>query len=159
MANGYRVEKWNRPYSPNPAMLRMEMESEGFRVMSWCDMPEATYGMHRHETEQSHWVISGRIEITVGNIPYVLSAGDRDRMPANTFHTARVIGEEPVTYLIGERTVSAETGSQKQDSELLIDNMILMEKMIAAAQAEEGAAAANDVASDDAADDKKSRDE
>lgn len=150
MANGYRVEKWNRPYPPNPAMLRLELEAEGFRVMNWCDMPDVIYGMHKHESEQSHWVISGSIEITVANVPHLLSAGDRDRMPASTYHTARVIGDEPVIYLIGERTASADAGLHKQNSEMLIDNMIMMEKMIVASKAEEEVSEADEITFDNA---------
>jgi len=103
MNPGYRIEKWNKPYKPNPAQLRHELEREGYRVMHWCDRPGASYGMHKHGEEQSHWVISGTIEITVGNSAFELSAGDRDHMPAETYHTARVVGDEPVVYMIGEK--------------------------------------------------------
>ena len=33
----------------------------------------------------------------------VLKAGDRDFMPAGTYHSARVVSEEPVVYLVGEK--------------------------------------------------------
>lgn len=130
MANDYRIEKWRHPYPPNPAMLRLELEGEGFRVINMCSMPESTYGMRKHENEQSHWVISGSIEITVGKIAYLLTAGDRGRMPANTYHTSRVVGDEPVHYLIGERTTLDEKELRVRNSEILIDNMMLMEKII-----------------------------
>jgi quercetin dioxygenase-like cupin family protein len=129
MANGYRVEKWKHPYPPNPAMLRLELEAEGFRVLNWCDLPETSYGMHKHDSEQSHWVISGSIEITVANIAYVLSAGDRDHMPANTYHTARVVGEEPVTYLVGEKLEVADAKTRSRNSEILVESMFMMEKI------------------------------
>lgn len=160
MANGYRVEKWNRPYPPNPAMLRLEMEAEGFRVMNWCDMPDVIYGMHKHETDQSHWIISGSIEIAVANIPYVLSAGDRDHLPANTYHTARVIGDEPVQYLMGEKTVTQTGESRADESERLVDNMILMQKMIDASRAEEESSESDeDISEATVSDDEKSRGE
>ena len=60
--------------------------------------------MHFHNEAQSHWIISGQLEITVQSVgTFLLKAGDRDFMPANTYHSARVIGEEPVMYLIGSR--------------------------------------------------------
>ena len=89
---------------PNPAMLRFRMEADGYRVFQWSDRQGAFYGTHSHREDQSHWIISGRLEITVeGSGVYILEAGDRDFMPAETHHTARVIGDEPVVYLIGEK--------------------------------------------------------
>ena len=102
MAESYRVEKWAGRMAPNGAMLRMQMEQGGYRVFQWSDSPGAFYGSHKHPQTQSHWVISGSLEITVQSRSYVLEAGDRDFMPAETYHTARVLGEGPVLYLVGE---------------------------------------------------------
>lgn len=85
-------------------MLRYLLEREGFRVYQWCDQPGGVYPNHKHSEDQTHWVISGSIEITVERVgSFILEAGDRDHMAANTYHTARVVGEEPVLYLIGEK--------------------------------------------------------
>ncbi len=129
MSSRYHVDKWNKPHAPNPAMLRHELEKEGFRVMHWRDSPGASYGMHKHAEEQSHWVISGKMEITVGNLFFELSAGDRDHMPAETYHTARVVGDEPVVYLIGEKISGRDKASDAEQTEGLIENMMMMEKM------------------------------
>lgn len=104
MPGEYRVEKWPEIYAPNPAMLRQILSSEGYDVLHWCDQPHIIYGMHSHATAQSHWVLSGSLELTIERTgTFVLEAGDRDFMPANTYHSARVIGDEPVHYLIGEK--------------------------------------------------------
>lgn len=102
MAEGYRVERWREFAAPNAAMLRLRMEASGYRVFQWCDQPGAFYGMHKHAEAQSHWIVSGSLEITIRTSSYILEAGDRDFMPAETYHTARVIGEGPVVYLVGE---------------------------------------------------------
>ena len=102
MADAYRVERWAERMPPNGAMLRMRLEADGYRVLQWSDSPGAFYGVHKHTEAQSHWVVSGTLEIVVKSRNYVLGAGDRDFMPAETYHTARVIGEEPVVYLVGE---------------------------------------------------------
>lgn len=102
MNSGYQVKRWSDPFPPNPAMLRFELEKEGYRVFHWNDGPGKAYGTHQHAEAQTHWVISGSIEITVGGISVELSAGDRDYLPADVYHSARVIGDEPVSYLIGE---------------------------------------------------------
>lgn len=100
----YRVEVWGEMTAPNPAMLRLKMEREGYSVFQWYDQPGAEYGLHQHHEEQSHWIVSGTLELTIEGIGVVvLQAGDRDFMPANTYHSARVLGEEPVHYLIGAK--------------------------------------------------------
>ena len=44
-----------------------------------------------------------QLELRVGHETYVLRAGDRDFLPANTMHSAFVPGDEPVIYLIGAK--------------------------------------------------------
>lgn len=100
----YRVEKWSAPHAPNPAMLRHILTLEGYLAYEWGDRAGMVYPTHKHETDQSHWVVSGCLEIIVERFgTFVLEAGDRDFMPAGTYHSARVIGDDNVLYLIGER--------------------------------------------------------
>lgn len=104
MNSQYRVERWNEPYAPDAASLRSRLAAEGYSVVQWTDLPGTEYGPHSHANEQSHWVVSGEIEIQIDGVGnFVLAPGDRDVMPAGTEHTARVIGDVPVVYLIGER--------------------------------------------------------
>lgn len=99
----YQVERWSEIYKPNAAMLRQILVQAGYNVFQWSDQPNMIYGMHKHAEDQSHWIISGSLEISVlGKGTFVLEAGDRDFMPAGTYHSARVVGDEPVVYLIGE---------------------------------------------------------
>lgn len=99
----FRITRWSEVYSPNVAVLRMKLESEGYRVYQWADQPGMVYALHKHPEAQSHWVVSGAIEFNVGDEIYTLNAGDRDFLEADTWHTARVVSEENVVYLIGEK--------------------------------------------------------
>jgi len=104
MPSAYRVEKWASSSSPDPDALRRRLSVDGYSVFQWTDQPGAEYDSHHHDDEQSHWIMSGMLELTVdGAGVFILEAGDRDFMPAGTEHTARVVGAEPVTYLIGAR--------------------------------------------------------
>ena len=98
-----RIEKWSDPNPPQADILREKLQSEGFSVFQWSDAPQTVYEPHLHADNQSHWVISGRLELTVGNETYTLEAGDRDFLPANTVHSAFVPGNQPVHYLIGSK--------------------------------------------------------
>ena len=104
MPTAYRVEKWRELYAPNPAMLRHALTIEGYQVFQWSDEPGKEYGSHKHDEDQSHWVLSGSLELSIeGTGSYALKTGDRDFMPAGTYHSARVVGEEPVMYLVGAK--------------------------------------------------------
>lgn len=89
---------------PDESYCRRVLNSEGYSTFRWSDEPGAFYSDHHHSSDQSHWILSGKLELTVeGYGTFVLEAGDRDIMPAGTKHRARVPGNEPVVYLIGEK--------------------------------------------------------
>ena len=47
---------------------------------------------------------SSAVELTVAGVgTFEMRPGDRDFMPAGTIHAARVVGDEPVEYLIGSK--------------------------------------------------------
>ena len=102
-------EKWKEVYAPNPAMLRHSLVSEGYKVLQWCDQPGKIIAKHKYHVEKSFWVISGQLEITVEDAGvFILEAGDRNFIPAETYHSARVLSSEPVIYLVGEKIVVEE---------------------------------------------------
>jgi quercetin dioxygenase-like cupin family protein len=98
-----QVERWHEPHGPDATDLRKRLQVEGYSVFQWSDAPGTKYGPHSHPEDQSHWILSGVLELRVGHETYTLRAGDRDYLPANTMHSAFVPGGEPVTYLIGAR--------------------------------------------------------
>lgn len=100
----YKVERWQNAEKPDAAKLREVLKSEGYHAYQWQDAPNAFYPSHKHGADQTHWILSGVLELTIENVGvFTLESGDRDFMPANTIHSARVIGNDPVVYLIGEK--------------------------------------------------------
>jgi mannose-6-phosphate isomerase-like protein (cupin superfamily) len=100
----YRIQKWREFHAPNAAMLRYILVSEGYTVFQWGARPEMVYPEKKHGGDQSHWVVSGALELTVERYgTVVLEAGDRDFISAGTYYSARVVGEDPVVYLVGEK--------------------------------------------------------
>lgn len=97
------VERWSAPAPPDPAELRQRLQQEGYTVFQWTDAAGTKYGPHAHAEDQSHWILSGELELRVGHETYRLRAGDRDYLPADTIHSASVPGDEPVTYLIAAK--------------------------------------------------------
>jgi quercetin dioxygenase-like cupin family protein len=98
-----RVERSSTTTPPLAHDLKQQLEREGYSAFQWSDEPGTKYGPHVHAEDQSHWIISGELELRVGHEVYTLRAGDRDFLPANTIHSAFVPGDEPVVYLIGAR--------------------------------------------------------
>jgi quercetin dioxygenase-like cupin family protein len=99
----FRVERWSGASPPNASELRESLEADGYSVLQWSDSPGTTYEPHAHVDDQSHWIISGALQLTVEGQSYTLRAGDRDFLPARTTHAAFVPGDKPVRYLIGSK--------------------------------------------------------
>jgi len=100
----YRIERGTETQPPDAANLIQKMRAEGYSVFQWSDHPGAVYPDHEHGDDQSHWIISGCLELTVKGFGKVeLRPGDRDFMPAGTVHSASVKGDQPVVYLIGSK--------------------------------------------------------
>jgi len=98
-----QIERWNDASPPNARELRQQLERQGYSVFQWSDAPGTKYGPHAHGEDQSHWIISGELELRVGYETYTLRPGDRDFLPADTIHSAFVPGDDAVTYLIGAK--------------------------------------------------------
>jgi quercetin dioxygenase-like cupin family protein len=98
-----QVDRWSETETPEADKLKARLAEEGYSVFQWSDAPGTKYGPHAHAEDQSHWILSGELELRVGHEIYTLRAGDRDFLPANTIHSAFVPGGEAVTYLIGAR--------------------------------------------------------
>jgi quercetin dioxygenase-like cupin family protein len=98
-----QTERWTEDTAPDAADLNRRLQAEGYSVFQWSDAPGTSYGDHSHPEDQSHWILSGELELHVDGETYTLRAGDRDFLPANTIHSAFVPGEESVVYLIGAK--------------------------------------------------------
>jgi mannose-6-phosphate isomerase-like protein (cupin superfamily) len=123
-----QIERWREPYQPNPAMLRLILVRQGYEPYQWSERLGTYYGWHFHDEEQVHWIIKGELEVTVQsfgrNYTYRLKAGDRDLMPAGMYHTARVIGETDLLYLIGIKR------HPKVEIEVIEEVILIEEKVV-----------------------------
>lgn len=97
------IERWSETSPPDAELLKSRLIDEGYSVFQWSDEPGTKYGPHAHDEDQSHWILSGELELRVGHEIYTLRAGDRDFLPGNTIHSATVPGTAPVIYLIGAK--------------------------------------------------------
>lgn len=93
---------WKGDGTPGEAALRRRLEEEGFVVHSWRDPADRIYGEHRHDCDESLWLVRGSMRFRVDGREIALGPGDRLHLPARVVHGA-VAGPEGASYLIGQR--------------------------------------------------------
>ena len=102
-----RITRWNGKGSPEQTRLVDSMKGEGLVPYIEDDQPGHKYEPHIHPNDEVLVVVSGEITFGVGDESWVLRAGDRLDLPANTSHWAETIGQEKIRLLaasIGEET-------------------------------------------------------
>lgn len=96
------VVRWEGASAPSVADLRRRLEDEGFSVWPWAERPDARYGAHHHDRDETIWVVEGEMTFGAGGGEHCLGPGDRLMLPRGTLHTA-VAGPRGASYLVGER--------------------------------------------------------
>ena len=104
MAMQIEIVAWNRHYVPEETLLRDQLTREGYTVFLWADSPGTSYPPHRHEVDESIWVLKGEISFGIGGREYPLTTGDRLLLPTGTEHTATISDSEKCFYLVGQKT-------------------------------------------------------
>lgn len=97
-----RQISWDGAGDPGESALRSVLEAEGFDVHAWRDPADRIYGAHRHERDESLWLVRGSLVLCIEEREYLLGPGDRLLLPAGVHHTARA-GPDGAMYLIGQR--------------------------------------------------------
>ncbi len=77
------------------------LKKEGYDVYSWEDSKGTYYPIHTHEHEEVRWVVSGEVEIGVGDEVFRLLPGDKITLAPNTPHWAKT--DKGVRYVCGSK--------------------------------------------------------
>src|SRR5712692_367798 len=91
-SNVYGLHNQTPPVEPSPGLLRRtlvwgeRMLFVEFTVPAGSGVPR-----HNHPHEQVGYIVSGRMEITIGDEVRVLGAGDAYLMPSNVYHHTRAL--------------------------------------------------------------------
>ena len=93
---------WSQAGAPLEQTLRETLEEEGFEVVTWRDRCNWSYDPHRHEHDESLWVLHGSIVLRCEGQDFPLGPGDRLMLPKDMVHAADV-GREGAVYLIGQK--------------------------------------------------------
>ena len=76
-----------------------EISDAGWWPVSWRDAPGEVYGPHKHDADQTLYVVEGHLELEVGGATHRLGPGDKLELPAYAVHSAKA--PTGATYIIG----------------------------------------------------------
>ena len=94
------VEHWNKNWGVlTEQNMKKKLENEGFSVVIYTYLPGTYFPEHSHSIDKKDTVISGQFRMTAMGQEFILGTGDMLLVPANTVHTAEVIGKNPVVSL------------------------------------------------------------
>jgi quercetin dioxygenase-like cupin family protein len=91
--------KWNKNKKPTLEDLQEMLRREGLTAELYSDPPGMKYGRHKHAFDDFVVIVVGRMKVTTDEGEWTMKPGDRLNLPANTPHSAEVLGKEDVQYL------------------------------------------------------------
>ena len=98
--------KWKSRWSeqhPDADALKQQLTSEGFNAYQWTGHPGGAYLDYIHAQDEVVCVLSGTADVKVADEHGSVEPGDRMDVPANTYHSITVTGEDPLVVLTGMR--------------------------------------------------------
>jgi mannose-6-phosphate isomerase-like protein (cupin superfamily) len=76
-----------------------EISDSGWWPVSWRDAPGEVYEPHKHDADQTLYLVEGSLELHVDDKSYRLNPGDKLELPAFTVHSVKA--PPGATYIIG----------------------------------------------------------
>lgn len=93
------IVRWNKPKKPTLADLQHMLDAHGLEYELYSDRPGTKYGRHKHPFDDFIVIVTGKMKLITDAQQWLLKPGDRLDLPANTAHSAEMIGKEEVRYL------------------------------------------------------------
>jgi quercetin dioxygenase-like cupin family protein len=96
-----QIEHWDetRDGELTEANMRRKLQDRGYRVSKYVYPPGTYFPEHDHGVDKIDGVLSGRFRMAMNGGGVVLEAGDLLVVPKHVFHSAEVVGEDPVVSL------------------------------------------------------------
>lgn len=96
-----QIEHWDsaRDGELSETSMRRKLEDRGYSVSRYVYPPGTYFPDHDHGVDKIDGVLSGRFRMSMNGNSVVLEAGDLLVVPKHVFHTAEVVGDEPVVSL------------------------------------------------------------
>lgn len=99
------VQRWEAPVTPNKMQVERFYASEGLEVFEEIYQPQQAVIEHRHPFCEVRTLLQGELHFNIAGNRFVLRAGDRVEIPANTRHQHVAQGDLPCICLVGYRAI------------------------------------------------------
>jgi len=76
-----------------------EISKADWWPISWRDAPGEVFEPHKHDSDQTLYLVEGYLELEIGGRSHILNPGDKLELPAFTVHSAKA--PSGATYIIG----------------------------------------------------------
>jgi quercetin dioxygenase-like cupin family protein len=93
------IVRWNKSKKPTLEELQHMLDAQGLQYELYSDRPGTKYGRHKHPFDDFIVIVRGKMKLIIGAQEWLMKPGDRLDLPANTFHSAEMIGKDEVQYL------------------------------------------------------------
>jgi quercetin dioxygenase-like cupin family protein len=93
------VVRWSKSKKPTLEELQKLLSAQRLEAELYSDRPGTKYGRHKHPFDDFIVIVSGKMKLITDDAEWLLKPGDRIDLPANTIHSAEVVGKEEVRYL------------------------------------------------------------
>ncbi len=76
-----------------------EIMNAGWWPLSWRDAPGEIYESHKHDADQTLYLVEGRLDFEADGRVHHLEPGDKLELPAFTVHSVKV--PDGAVYIVG----------------------------------------------------------
>lgn len=87
------ITKWQAPIVPTKEQIKLILESEGLEPYEESFEPQLKVKEHRHPFCEVRVIVAGELLFSVSGNQFLLRAGDKIEIPANTKHSHSNQGE------------------------------------------------------------------
>lgn len=99
------ITRWQAPIFPSKEQINHILESEGLEVFEEIYQPNTKVNDHRHPFAEVRFVVSGELIFNISGNQFVLRAGDRLEIPANTKHSHVSQGPQACVCICAQRAI------------------------------------------------------
>lgn len=99
------ITRWQAPLTPTRNQLHSILEKEGLEPYEESYAPQEKVIEHRHPFAEIRYVVSGELIFNISGNQFVLRAGDRIEIPANTKHSHFAQGTNECLCICAQRAL------------------------------------------------------
>ena len=95
-----KLEKWDEKVDGTLCVenMRKKLSRQGYHATEYEFQPGTVFPDHTHSYSKKDSIITGRFQFTMYGETAILEPGDMMEVPANTVHSAAVVGNQSVLF-------------------------------------------------------------